>query len=168
MPEVQNVGAVDYAQYQPSQYQSEAYPADYSMQPEVYDENVEQMRAASKSRTGAMAASAIAIACLALWGGRVWGKKSAAKELEKANEAVQNYKKAQDAMAEVEKAAEDGNTNKWFGENHCGNKLLQKIKDFFKPFKEAAEDAKDGVEKTAEEAKDAAEELAEHATDAAK
>ena len=70
-------------------------------------------------------------------------------------------------MEEVEKAAQEGN-NKWFGENHCGNKLLQKIKDLFKPFKNTAEEAKDGAKKAADDAKDAATELEEHATDSVK
>ena len=167
MAEVQNVGAVDYAQYQPSQYAEPAYNAEYPVEPEVYDERAEQMKMASKSRNGAMAVTALAIAGLALWGGHKWGKNSASKEIEKAKDAVANYEKAKKAMEDAEKAAEEGN-QKWFGENHCGNKLFQKIKDLFKPFKNAAEDAKDGAEKAAEDAKDAAEELAEKATDANK
>jgi len=172
MPEVQNVGAADYAQYQPSQYANDNYAEDYAMQPEVYDENAEQMRAASKSRLGATLLSTAVVAGLALWGGHAWGKKSAAKDIEKAGEAIENYAKAQKAMEEIEKAAEEGNDGKWFGKNHCGNKLLQKIKDLFKPFKNTAEDAKEevkeGVEKTADGAKDAIDELKDKANDAMK
>ena len=171
MPEVQNVGVADYAQYQPSQVANDTYASEYGMQPEVYDENEAQMRAASKSRLGATLLSSAVIAGLALWGGHAWGKKSAAKELEKANDAVMNYDKAKKALEEIEKAAEEGN-NKLFGKNHCGNNLLQKIKDFVKPFKnavkEAEGDAKEGTEKAADKAKDAAEELKEKATDANK
>ena len=158
MPEVQNVGAVDYAQYQPSQYQ-ETSP-EYVSEPEGYDEHADQMRAATKSRLGATILSLAVVGGLALWGGHAWGKKSA-------KDAVQNYEKAQKAMEEVEKAAQEGN-NKWFGENHCGNKLLQKIKDLFKPFKNTAEEAKDVAKKAADDAKDAATELEEHATDSVK
>ena len=171
MPEVQNIGAADYAQYQPSQYPAEDYAADYNMQPEVFDENAAQMRAATKSRLGATLLSSAVIAGLALWGGHAWGKKSAAKELDKAKDAVANYEKAQKAMEEIEKAAEEGN-NQFFGKNHCGNKLLAKIKEFFKPFKKAAEEGKEetkeGVEKAADNVKDAAEELKEKANDSMK
>ena len=160
MPEVQNVGAVDYAQYQPSQYPAENYAEDYSMQPEIYDENAAQMRAASKSRKGAMAVAALAIAGLALWGGHALGKRSA-------NDAVANYEKAKKAMEEIEKAAEEGN-KLYFGKNHCGNNLLAKIKEYIRPFKNAAEDTKEGVKKAADDAKDAAAELEEKATDSMK
>ena len=91
MPEVQNVGAADYAQYQPSQYPAENYAEDYSMQPEVYDEHAEQMKVASKSRMGATLLTTAVIAGLALWGGHAWGKKSA-------KDAIANYEKAQKAM----------------------------------------------------------------------
>ena len=171
MPEVQNVGTADYAQYQPSQYPAENYAEDYSMQPEVYDENAAQMRAASKSRKGAMALSAIVIAGLALWGGHKWGKKSANQDIEKAQKAMENYAKAQKAMEEAEKAAEAGN-NQFIGGNHCGNKLLAKIKELFKPFKQVVEDTKDevkeGTEKAADGAKDAIDELKDKANDAVK
>ena len=45
MPEVQNVGTVDYAQYQPSQYAQEPdyYTDAYNLQPEVYNENLEDI-----------------------------------------------------------------------------------------------------------------------------
>ena len=99
MPEVQNVGAADYAQYQPSQYPAENYTEEYSMQPEVYDENAEQMKAASKSRLGATILSLAVVGGLALWGGHAWGKKSA-------KEAIQNYEKAQSALKELNKDAD--------------------------------------------------------------
>ena len=160
MPEVQNIGAADYAQYQPSQYPAENYTEDYSMAPEVYDENAAQMKAASKSRLGATLLTTAVIAGLALWGGHAWGKKSA-------KDAVANYEKAKKAMEEVEKAAEEGN-NQYFGKNHCGNSMLQKIKDLFAPFKSGAKESKESAEKAAESAKDAATELEEKATDAMK
>jgi len=156
MPEVQNIGAADYAQYQPSQYQAEDYATDYSMQPEVYDENAAQMRAASKSRLGATLLSGAVIAGLALWGGHAWGKKSA-------KDAVANYEKAQKAMTEVEKIA-DENAGKFFGVNRIGRDFYNKIKELFKPFKNAAEDAKDevkdGVKKASDDVKNAAEDAA--------
>ena len=156
MPEVQNIGAADYAQYQPSQYPAENYAEDYSMQPEVYDENAEQMKMASKSRMGATLLTTAVIAGLALWGGHAWGKKSA-------NDAIAKYEEAKKAMAEVEKIA-DENAGKFFGLNRIGRDFYNKIKELFKPFKNAAEDAKDevkeGAEKAAEDVKEAAEDTA--------
>lgn len=170
MPEVQNVGTVDYAQYQPSQT-AEADYTQYAEAPEVYDEHAEQMKAASKSRAGAKALATIAIASLALWGGHAWGKKAAAAEIEKAKDAVANYKKAQQAMAEAEKIA-DENAGKFFGKNRVGRNFYEKLKELFSPFKKAAEETKEevkeGAEKAADDVKDAAEELAEKASDSAK
>jgi hypothetical protein len=62
MSEVQNIGAVDSVQYQPSQYSNEELADVYNTQPEVYDEHMAEMRAASKSRLGASLLSA-AIRC---------------------------------------------------------------------------------------------------------
>ena len=90
MPEVQNVGAVDYAQYQPSQTQNDNYVEDYATQPEVYDEQMAEMQAANKSRLGATLLGAAIIGGLALWGGHAWGKKSSAKERDKAIKAAKN------------------------------------------------------------------------------
>ena len=175
MPEVQNVGAVDYAQYQPSQYQTDAYVEDYGNAPEVYDEHAAEMKAASKSRLGATLLGSAIVAGLAYWGGHAMGKKGAKAEMNKAAEAIKKYEEAQKtmeeaqkAMEDIEKAAIDGNTNKWFGENHCGNKLCQKIEEAFKPYKKVAEDAKEGSENSVEVVDDAAKELEEHATDANK
>ena len=171
MPEVQNVGAADYAQYQPSQYPETDYNAEYAVQPEVYDEKMEQMRAATKSRLGETLLTTAIVAGLALWGGHKWGKKSANKDIENAQKAIDAYSKAQKAMEEAEKSAEAGN-KQYFGGDHCGNKLLAKIKELFKPFKQAAEDVKDevkeGTEKAADDAKDAIDELKDKANDAVK
>lgn len=103
MPEVQNVGAIDSVQYQPSQYSNEEYTEDYNTQPEVYDEQMAEIRAANKSRLGASLLSAAIIGGLAYWGGRTMGKKAASKELEKAKDAVANYEKV---LEEVKNKAE--------------------------------------------------------------
>ena len=93
MPEVQNVGAVDYAQYQPSQYQ-ETSP-EYVSEPEVYDEHADQMRAATKSRLGATILSLAVVGGLALWGGHAWGKKSAKDaQIELVKETIAKFEKA--------------------------------------------------------------------------
>ena len=156
MPEVQNVGAVDYAQYQPSQYPNEQYAEDYNTQPVVYDEKAEEIRTASKSRMGATILSLAVIGGLALWGGHAWGKKSAAKEIEKLTDAASKYENAQKAMDEVEKLAKNGNAQ-YFGGDHCGNKLLNKINELFKPFKKAAEEAGEKAETIADDTVKAAE-----------
>ena len=165
MPEVKNVGAVDYAQYQPSQYQNDVYTEEYGSAPEVYDERAEEIKTASKSRLGATLLGLAVVGTLAYFGGRHIGKKAANAEIDKAKEAIKKYEEAQKAMEDIEKAAIDGNTNKWFGENHCGNKLRQKIEEAFKPHKKVVEEAKEGSENSAEGVVDAAKELEEHATD---
>ena len=171
MPEVQNVGAVDYAQYQPSQYPAENYAEDYSMQPEVYDESAAQMRTASKSRLGATLLSGAVIAGLALWGGHAWGKKSAAKEIDKAKDAVAKYEEMQKKAEELQKDA-DNVIDSTFGGFQYGKDFAQKFKNAFKDFFKKAEDVKDetkeGTKKALEDAKDAATELEEKATDANK
>lgn len=157
MPEVQNVGAADYAQYQPSQYPAENYAEDYSMQPEVYDEHAEQMKVASKSRMGATLLSTAVIAGLALWGGHAWGKKSA-------KDAVQKYENIKTAMEDLNKDADKViDTN--FGGFQYGKDLAKKVKNLFNKLFPNAEE---GAEKAADEVKEAAEELKEKATDAMK
>ena len=84
MSEVQNIGAVDYAQYQPSQISQEADVENYA-----------QIQAANKSRVGATLMSALVLGGLAVLGGYSFGKhsaKNAKKALEelKNSEAVQN------------------------------------------------------------------------------
>ena len=155
MPEVQNIGAVNSAQYQPSQYPVENYAEDYSMQPEVYDENAAQMRAASKSRLGASLLTGAVIAGLALWGGHAWGKRSA-------KDAVANYEKAQKALEEIEKTA-DENAGLFLGKNRIGRSLYNKLKELCKIFKNSAEE---GKEKAADDVKEAAEELKDKAAEA--
>ena len=156
MAEVQNVGAVDYAQYQPSEYQYDDYANNYNMQPEVYDENAAEMRAASKSHVGATLLAGAVVAGLAYLGGHAIGKRAAKGEIEKAKEAVAKYEEAQRAMAEVEKTA-DEHAGDFFGPERIGRDFYNKIKELFKPFKktvEKAEEAAEGAERAVEDAKD--------------
>ena len=101
MPEVQNVGVVDYAQYQPSQYQNDAYVEEYGNAPEVYDERAEEMKAASKSRLGATLLGLAVVGTLAYFGGRHVGKKSADVEIDKAKEAIKKYEELQKSANEL-------------------------------------------------------------------
>lgn len=150
MPEVQNVGAVDYAQYQPSQYSNDVYTEDYNSIPEVYDEKAEQIKSASKSRLGATVLSLAVVGGLALWGGYAWGSKKAVSS----NEAAELYEKAQKAMEEVEKIADD-HAGKFFGKNRIGRDFYNKIKELFAPFKKGAGEVKEEVtEEAANAAKD--------------
>ena len=173
MPEVQNVGTVDYAQYQPSQYAQEPdyYTDAYNLQPEAYNENLEEMKAASKSRLGATIAAAAIIGGLAVWGGHAWGKKSASKEIEKAKEAIENYEKAQKTIQDAQKAMEEVETmanekaGKFFGSERCGRGLRDKIEELFKPFKKAADDGAKDAEKKVEEAADNTKKVAEDAAE---
>ena len=165
MPEVQNVGAVDYAQYQPSQYQNDAYVEDYNTQPEVYDENTAEMQAANKSRLGATILTAAIVGGLGLLGGHMWGasgkkaavtaKEAAEKSLEelKNSEAVKNYDKLKDAAEKVEKEVSEHKPFSWWG-----------IKNFVK---EKFAFLRDDAKKVADEAKEAADEAADAAGNAA-
>ena len=147
MPEVQNVGAVDYAQYQPSQYPQEDYVTDYNMQPEVYDENAEQVRNAAKSRLGATLLTSAIVAGLALWGGHAWGKKSANAEIDKAKEAISKYEEMQKKATELEKDA-DNVIDSTLGGFQYGKNFAKKFKNAFKDFFEKADEAKDEVKKS--------------------
>lgn len=159
MSEVQNIGAVDYAQYQPSQISQEADVENYNTQPEIYDENYAQIQAANKSRVGATLMSALVLGGLAVLGGYSFGKhsaKNAKKALEelKNSEAVQNYDKVVEALDKVQKVTEKC-TGTMFGEYRCGegvkemiDKIIERAKNFKKPAKT--------VEKSADEIADSA------------
>jgi len=157
MPEVQSVGAADYAQYQPSQYPAENYTEEYSMQPEVYDENAEQMKAASKSRLGATALALTVVGGLALWGGHAWGKKSAGNAADKYSEFLDKQAK------ELEKQADEV-IDTTFGGFNYGKDFARKVKNALKKLRESVEGTKDevndGAKKAAEDAKEAAENAA--------
>lgn len=182
MPEVQNVGAVDYAQYQPSQYPQEDYTNNYNVQPEVYDESYSQMQAANKSRMGATLLAAAITAGIGVGayylgktragGGNIDGVK---KELEavkkeltelKDSEAIKNYDKLKTATEEVEKYV---NEKSWYNFRGVKNKIKKAFGFLKEDSKKVTEEANDKVnketEKAVDEAKDAAAELKEHATD---
>ncbi len=184
MPEVQNVGAVDYAQYQPSQYVDNNYAEEYNTQPEVYDEHAEQMRSASKSRLGETILGLAIVGGLALWGGHAWGKKAAKGEIEKAQEVIKSYEKAQEVIKSYEKTQEalkelDKDANKVidndFGGYRFGKDFAKKFKEAFnklfpkaeeganntKKAKEAAEEVKDKAKETGDKAKEAGDKAAD-------
>ena len=172
MPEVQNIGAMDYDQYQPSQYPS--YEEDYSSQPVVYDESAEEMRAASSSRMGATILTGTIVAGLGLLGGYFIGKhgKVSGKDVDKVkdelknvkdeldslknSEAVKHYDKLKEASENVEKEIENHSSWSWWG-------IKNKVKSIFKPVKDDIAKTQEEAKKAAEEAKKAAEETADSA-----
>ena len=174
MPEVQNVGTVDYTQYQPSQYPQESYAQDYNTQPEVYDESYVQMQEANKSRMGStLLAGAIAIGLGV--GGYLLGKRSGKsgeavdkttkavkKELEdlKNSEAVKNYDKLKTAVEDVEKYVKE---KSWYNFHGVKNKIKNAFAFLKKDTKKAAEESVDKAKEKAEDAKAAAEKTAEDA-----
>jgi len=174
MPEVQNVGAVDYAQYQPSQYVDNNYAEEYNTQPEVYDEHAEQMRSASKSRLGETILGLAIVGGLALWGGHALGKKAAKGEIEKAQEVIKSYEKTQEALKELDKDANKVIDND-FGGYRFGKDFAKKFKEAFnklfpkaeeganntKKAKEAAEEVKDKAKETGDKAKEAGDKAAD-------
>ena len=163
MPEVQNVGAVDYAQYQPSQYQYDEYSGEYGTQPAIYDEQKEEIKAASKSHLGAKALGAIVIGGLGFVGGRYMGKKAAAKELEKLTDAAKKYNEFAEKNAKELEEEADKVINSDLGGFKYGKRFAQKVKDELGKLKKALTDAKEGGEKAAEDTKKAAEDSSKKA-----
>ena len=175
MPEVQNVGAIDYAQYQPSQSQQEVIGEDYNAQPEVYDESYVQMQAANKSRMGAtivagLIATGIGVGGYLIGKHGVKGDEVVKKELEtlkkeltdlKSSEAVKNYDKLKQSAEEVEKFVEEKSWYNFFG-------VKDKIKNAFSFLKEDSKKVAEDATQTADKAKDSAEDAAKKAVDEAK
>lgn len=171
MPEVQNVGAADYAQYQPSQYEYENY-ADYNTQPQVYDENAAEIKQASKSRLGATILTAIVIGGAAFWGGHVMGKKTAKKELAELQNAADKYKDFIDKQAkDLEKDA-DKVIDTQLGGYQFGKDFAKKVKEELKKLRDALagpkDETKEGADKAADKAKEAADDVKKAADDTAK
>jgi len=172
MAEVQNVGAVDYAQYQPSQYTEETYPENYTTQPEVYDENMAEIQAANKNRMGATLLSGTIAVGIGLLGGYLIGKHGkkdldgVKKELDelKNSEAMKNYEKLKEAAEKVQKEIEEHNGFSWWG-------IKDKVKAIFAEFNnsvkkvgdEVKDEAKDATKKAAEETEKKTEEAAKKA-----
>ena len=151
MAEVQNIGAVDYNQFQPTQLQT-APEQEMDNMPVVYDEAAEQKRSAGMGMVGAT----ILGATMLVVGGLI-GKKMGSKGLEeakqKAEEAVKNYEKIQEATSEIEKVIEENNNKGFFQKYFSVESMKNKIMEIIKPFKKEAEAVE---EKAAEKAEDAA------------
>lgn len=172
MPEVQSIGATDYAQYQPTQYQQydNQYTDSYGMPPEVYDENTVAMQETSKSNMGAKVLTAAIIGLGALGGGYLWGshgkkaantaKETAEKALEdmKNSEAVKFYDKLKEATDTIQNLAEE-NDRAFFGWMKKGSKFRKKVDELLNPIKDSIkkfkEEAVEAAEKAGEEAKEA-------------
>ena len=176
MPEVQNIGAADYAQY--PQYQEQySVPEDIQAQ-EIYDPAVEEKKEASKSRLGA---TILALTLGAVIGGIAThhiSAKNAKNALKKAegdydalmnSEAVKNYdslKKATDEIHEVvgEKSIWKKGKTYWnpFSWNWNPKKWFKssKIRDILNPIYKDAEKTAANTEAAAEGVENAAENAA--------
>ena len=163
MPEVQNVGAADYAQYQPSQYQYDEYAEDYNTQPAIYDEENAEIKAASKNHKGATALGVIIAAGLGLVAGRVWGKKAAGKELDQLKDAASKYKEFAEKNAKELEDEADKIINEKFGGFQYGKDFAKKVKEELGKLKKAFEETKESGEKVAEDTKKAAEDTSKKA-----
>ena len=171
MPEVSNIGAVDYAQQYPQQYIPEAQTTgDYEAYP-AYD-GVERQ---SSSGIGLLTASLISlgVGTAAFFFGKARGAKAGknAAELAKAqleelknSEAVKNYeglkKAAEDIVAETNKDRSKADPRRWIGwltKQHWFGRTKSSvesktIKEKFKPFV----DVETKSETAVKEAKDTA------------
>ena len=176
MPEVQNVGAADYAQYQPSQYPNEVYADDYSTQPAIYDESMAEVQQASKSRLGLTILSVAVAAGIGIGGyfiGKRAGKNPAVDkdsikaELEniKNSEAVKNYDKLKQAAEDVEKFVEE---KSWYNFRGVKNKIKNAFGFLKEQPKKATEEVKEGAEKVADDAAKKTEEAAKNVENEAK
>ena len=183
MSEVQNVGAVDYAQYQPSQSVQETMPEEYNYQPEVYNEDYAKMQAANKSRVGATVLAAAIAAGIGVCGYFI-GKRSGngaevadksidslKKELSdlKNSEAIKNYDKLMQSAEEVEKFVEEKHWYNFFGVKNKIKEAFSFLKDdSAKVVEESKEKAEEAAKKAADEAKKTTEDAAKKASDEAK
>ena len=169
MAEVQNIGAVDYNQFQPNQYQT-VPEEDMTNMPVVYDEATEAKKSAGLGMVGATILGATMLVAGGLIGRHI-GAKGAEKIAEeakvKAEEALKKYEKMQEASAEIEKVIKENDEKGWFERIFDISSMKNKISELIKPFKEAApkaeEKAADEASKVAEKAEDAAKKAEEKA-----
>ena len=179
MPEVQNIGAVDYAMpYANQNINVEEPQITEDIEPVMYNPEVDEQKSSSSSLLP-IALTSLTLGALCLWGGHKWGKSAAEdalKELEnlKNSEAVKNYENLKKATDEIAELA-DNNAVKfewtkpstWFK----NNALAKKIQELLAPFKKeeakvaetAEKAAKEGAEKAGETAADAADKAGEAA-----
>ena len=159
MAEVQNIGAVDYNQFQPNQLQT-LPEQDIANMPVVYDEATEAKKASGMGMVGAT----ILGATMLVVGGLI-GKKMGAKGLKaaeeaaevaklKAEEALKKYEQMQDATAKIEEAIKENNDLGFLGRFKGFQKMKDKISKLIKPFKkepvETPEEIKDAAKKAQE------------------
>ena len=171
MPEVQNVGATDYAQYQPSQYQYEDYTDGYNTQPQVYDESAAEIKNASKSRLGATLLTAAIIGGGFLWGGYALGKRGAKKELTELQNAADKYKDFIDKQAKELENEADKVLGKKFpikSAKDFAKKVKEEIAKLRDALKGVKDDTKEATDKAADDAKKAADDVKKTAEDTPK
>ena len=166
MAEVQNVGALDYNQFQPTQLQT-VPEDDVANMPAVYDEAIEEKKSAGMGMVGATILGATMLVVGGLIGKKMGSKgveaaEKAAEEAkqkaeeakQKAEEAVKNYEKIQEANSEIEKAIKENNDKGVLGRFMGFQKMKDKIMELIKPFKKEAKAVEEkAAEKTEETAK---------------
>ena len=133
MDPIQNNGINNNYVMSTPQQQADIEQEDSSSMPMVYDAEMEEKKNAASSGIGMKALGLIAVAGLALWGGKAWGERSAkgVKEALKVAEeakdkAVAQAKKLQDANDKAYEIAE---------KKHMG--LLDRKKDLRNDIKKA-------------------------------
>ena len=170
MAEVQNIGAVDYNQFQPNQYQT-VPEEDMANMPVVYDEATEEKKKAGLGMLGATILGATMLVVGGLAGKHI-GAKGAEKIAEeaktKAEEALKKYEQMQEATAQIEKEIKENNELGFLGRFKGFQRMKDKISEIIKPFRKEAEAVENKAAEAGENAAKKAEEAAKDTENTAK
>ena len=133
MDPIQNNGINNNYVMSTPQQQADIQQEDSSTMPMVYDAEMEEKKNAASSGIGMKALGLIAVAGLALWGGKAWGEKSA----KKAKEALKVAEEAKDKAVAQAKKLQDANDKAYeiAEKKHMG--LLDRKKDLRNDIKKA-------------------------------
>ncbi|MBR6127664.1 hypothetical protein IKQ21_08275, partial [bacterium] len=130
MPEVQNVGAADYAMpVQQNQYATEPI-ADENV-PMVYDPEIEAKKKSASAGVGLTLLGLMIAAGLGIWGGKALGSRGKA-------EAEKSVEQMKEVMKDINKGA-DKVVDNTFGGFRFGQEYARSVKEKTKPFIEEAE-----------------------------
>lgn len=148
MPEVQNIGAVDYSM----PIQQNQYANDFSSEenmPMVYDPEMEAKKSAASNHLGLTLLGTAIAAGLGIWGGYALGSRNKGV-IDGTNQAMKDALK--DINGEAKKFAESNIFKKGYGGEKFAESIQQKAKPFIEEAEKIAEDAAKDGETIAEDA----------------